>query len=137
MAFKGYLLKFPKTGKKFPQKYIDKEKYKCTPLQRTEIKADRDDNNLLKRITSPNHKTSIELTTYDGLHLSQWAEIRNIIFGAMMNYDQRKLQVEYWDDEKLAYRKMTAYIPDITYVPKKITSDDIIYTPITIQFIEY
>lgn len=136
-AFKGYLLKFPKTGKTFPHQYIAKEQYKVTPLQRTEIKAERDDNNLLKRTTSPNHKTFIELTTLDELTLAQWSQIRNIIFGAMINYDQRKLKVEYWDDEKLTYRTMTAYIPDITYTPKKVTEDNIIYKAITIQFIEY
>jgi hypothetical protein len=135
--FQGYLIRFPKTNKTFPDELIGKEQYKCTPLQRTEIKAKRDDNNLLQRTTSPNHKTFIEITTIDGISLSQWRKIRNIIFNAMINYDQRKLRVEYWDDEKLAYRTMTAYIPDITYTPKTITTNDIKYKAITINFIEY
>jgi hypothetical protein len=103
---------------------------------RTEIKAKRDDNNKLWRVTSPNHKTQIEFTTLK-LNLKQWKEIRNILFEAMVNYNQRKLEVEYWDFEKCAYRTMTAYIPDITYTPSKCTDNDIIINPITINLIEY
>ena len=63
--------------------------------------------------------------------------IRNILNGAMSNSQQRKLNVEYWDDELLAYRTMTAYIPDITYTPKLITADNIKYAAVTFTFIEY
>lgn len=55
----------------------------------------------------------------------------------MSNSQQRKLNVEYWDDELLAYRTMTAYIPDITYTPKLITADNIKYAAVTFTFIEY
>ena len=63
--------------------------------------------------------------------------IRNVLNSAMTNSQQRKLDVEYWDDELLAYRTMTAYMPDITYTPKKITADNIIYTAVNFTFIEY
>lgn len=135
-AFQGYLLKFPKTDKIFPDKYIQKDSYKSTPLQRNEIRAKRN-NKELDRVTSPYHKTKIEFSLLDGLTLTQWRKIRNIIFNAMIDYNQRKVRVTYWDDEKCAYRTMTAYIPDITYSPKKITQNDIIYSPIAISFIEY
>lgn len=36
--FKGYLIRFPKSGKLFPHKLIAKDNYNGTPLQRTEIK---------------------------------------------------------------------------------------------------
>lgn len=135
--FKGYLLRFPKNGLQFPHKLIAKETYQATPLQRTEIKAYRDSNNLLRRVTSPNNKTKITFSTKDGLTLSEMQTIRNVLNGAMTNSQQRKLDVEYWDDELLAYRTMTAYMPDITYIPKKITADNIIYTAVNFTFIEY
>lgn len=135
--FKGYLLRFPKNGLQFPHKLIAKETYQATPLQRTEIKAYRDSNNLLRRVTSPNNKTKITFSTKDGLTLSEMQTIRNVLNGAMTNSQQRKLEVEYWDDELLAYRTMTAYMPDITYTPKKITADNIIYTAVNFTFIEY
>ncbi len=135
--FKGYLIKFPKNGLQFPHKLIAKESYQATPLQRTEIKAYRDSNNLLRRVTSPNNKTKITFNTIDGLTLTQMQSIRNILNGAMSNSQQRKLNVEYWDDELLAYRTMTAYIPDITYTPKIITADNIKYSAVTFTFIEY
>lgn len=135
--FKGYLIKFPKNGLQFPHKLIAKESYQATPLQRTEIKAYRDSNNLLRRVTSPNNKTKITFNTIDGLTLTQMQSIRNILNGAMSNSQQRKLNVEYWDDELRAYRTMTAYIPDITYTPKIITADNIKYSAVTFTFIEY
>lgn len=135
--FKGYLIRFPKNNLKFPHNLIAKESYQATPLQRTEIKAYRDSNNLLRRVTSPNNKTKITFNTIDGLTLTQMQSIRNILNGAMSNSQQRKLNVEYWDDELLAYRTMTAYMPDITYTPKIITADNIKYSAVTFTFIEY
>lgn len=135
--FKGYLIRFPKNNLKFPHNLIAKESYQATPLQRTEIKAYRDSNNLLRRVTSPNNKTKITFNTIDGLTLTQMQSIRNILNGAMSNSQQRKLNVEYWDDELLAYRTMTAYMPDITYTPKIITADNLEYSTVTFTFIEY
>lgn len=136
MSFNGYLIKFVKSGQLFPHDLIAKEGYEVTPLQRTEIKAYRDSNNLLHRITSPNSKTKIVITT-KRLNLQQMSRLRNALNSAMDNSQQRKLRIQYWDDELLAYRTMTAYIPDITYIPIIIRSDDIIYKPIQLTFIEY
>lgn len=135
--FKGYLLRFPKNNLKFPHNLIAKESYQATPLQRTEVKAYRDSNNLLRRVTSPNNKTKITFNTIDGLSLAEMQTIRNVLNGAMSNSQQRKLDVEYWDDELLAYRTMTAYMPDITYTPKIITADNLKYSAVTFAFIEY
>lgn len=134
--FKGYLIKFVKNNKLFPHELLSKDSYNGTPLQRTEIKAYRDSNNQLHRVTSPNHKTKLELKTLE-LSLNDMQKIRTILNGAWDNSQQRKLRVEYWDDELLKYRIMTAYMPDTTYPVKKITSTDIRYNPITFTFIEY
>lgn len=134
--FKGYLIKSVKSGQKFPQELIALESYKPTPLQRTEIKAYRDSNNLLRRTTSPNHKTKIEFTTLN-LSLEQMEKLRNWLNSAFDNSQQRRLRIEYWDDELLAYRVMNAYIPDITYQYKRISADSIDYMPVSLTFIEY
>ncbi len=134
--FQGYLIKFTKTGKQFPHELIAESSYKSTPLQRTEIKAYRDSNNLMHRTTSPNSKTKLEFTTKE-LDLSQMQTIRNLLNSAFDNSRQRKLRVTYWDDELLQYRTMTAYVPDITYEIIEISKDNIKYSPVTFTFIEY
>lgn len=134
--YKGYLISFPKVNKQFPHRLIAKETYQSTPLQRTEIKAYRDSNNKLHRITSPNYKSKVIFNTTT-LTLTQLQEIRDIIKSAYTNTSQRKLQVTYWDDELMNYRTMTAYIPDITYPVQTITINSIKYNPITLTFIEY
>lgn len=63
--------------------------------------------------------------------------IRSALNSSWDNSQQRKIRVEYWDDELLAYRTMTAYMPDITYQVKKITQNNIIYNAVTFTFIEY
>ena len=119
--FQGYLIKFTKTGRLFPHELIAKDTYQSTPLQRT----------------SPNYKTKVTFQTLDDLSLSDMQTIRNLINSAYDNAQQRKLRVTYWDDKLLNYRTMTAYIPDITYQPAKISSNDIKYAPVTFTFIEY
>lgn len=134
--FKGYLLKFTKTGEYFPDKYINPSTYKATPLQRTEKKAYRDNLYTLHRVTVPNHKTKVVFSTVS-LNLAELREIRSLINNAYASKIQRKVAVEYWDDELLEYRTMTAYISDITYTKRKITADDIEYDPIEFTLIEY
>ena len=137
MGFNGYLIAFPKTQTIFPMRYINAESYSATPLQRTEIKAVRNNNNLLLRTTSTNHKTKITFTTWTELHLNDVQAIQNTLKSAYDNYNQRKIRVTYWDDELTDYRTMTAYIPDITYTVIQAKGNDIIYAPIEFTFIEY
>lgn len=139
-TFKGYLLRLVKTNTKFPNKYILAESFKATPLQRTEIKAYRDSLNNLHRVTSPNHKTKLSFTAVGecgNLMLAELREILDLLDKAYSNKIQRKAQIEYWDDELLKYRTMTAYIPDLSYTKEKITGNDIEYVPMEITFIEY
>ena len=76
MAFDNWLIRFVKTGELFPHELIQKDTYQSTPLQRTEIKAYRDNDNYLHRVTSPNYKTKIEFQTYK-LSLAQLSEIQS------------------------------------------------------------
>lgn len=134
--FKGYLLKFEKTGTIFPNKYLAPDSFQSTPLQRTEIKAYRDNLNKLHRVTSPNHKTKLVFSTRK-LNLSELREILNMLNKAYSNRNQRKMAVEYWDDEKMSYRSMVAYISDITYTKERVMDDDISYSPVSFTLVEY
>lgn len=132
--FEGWLIKVG--TKKFPHKYIAEKSYQTTPLQRTELKAYRDTRNNLHRITSPNYKSKIVFKTVP-LTLAELREIRTLLNSAFINNQQRKLNVTYWDEELLAYRTMTAYMPDITYTVTKISDSNIKYEPVDLTFIEY
>jgi hypothetical protein len=137
--YKGYLISlFNKNGTLigFPEKYIQKDTYKSTPDQRTEIKAYRDDSNLLHRVTSPNYKTKIEFQTYP-LTLGKLEEIQGYFSRAMINPQQRKLKVRCWDEELLDYRDITAYLTDTTYPVKTISTENIKYDVIKYTLIEY
>lgn len=137
--FAGYLIKFPATGQEFPHKYIAKDSYQSTPLQRTDLKAYRDNDILLHRIVSPNYKTKIEFSTIDKLKLKQLEQIQAILSAARINTKERKLSVEYWDDELMEYRTMlAAYQTDTTYPVSTISRfGNIKYRPIKFTFIEY
>ena len=134
--FAGWLIKFPKTGEYFPHGLIEKDNYKSTPLQRTDIKAYRDNSILLHRVTSPNFKSKVEFQTIP-INLAQLAQIRTVLNAAMDNSKERRLQVCYWDDDLLTYRTMTAYMTDTTYPVSTISNNNIKYNAIKFTFIEY
>lgn len=136
MNFDNWLIKFAKTNTLFPHKYIKKNTYKSTDLQRTEIKAYRDNENTLHRVTSPNYKTKIEFETY-GLNLTQLTEIQRAVRAATENAQQRRLRLIYWDSELLDYREGTFYMPDKTYNIITFGGGNIDYAPLTFTFIEY
>lgn len=137
--FEGWLIQFS-TGAEFPHKYIAKDSYQSTPLQRTDLKAYRDNNVELHRVVSPNYKTKIEFSTIDGLKLKQLEEIQRILAAARINTKERKVQMTYWDDELMEYRTMNAaYQTDTTYQVSTISRvfRTIKYKPIKFTFIEY
>lgn len=135
--FKGYLLKFG--DQVFPNQYLSFDNNTSTPNQRTEIDAYRDGNNLLHRQTSPNYKTKLEYTIKEGLTLEQKIEWQNIVKSGLVNAQQRKYQVTYWNDEINDYKTMTAYIPDTEYPIQRIDqkSGTIYYQSVRLALIEY
>ena len=84
MSYQGWLIKFTDTDTLFPHELIAADTYQSTPLQRTEIKAYRDNNSLLHRVTSPNYKTKLKFQTLE-LTLAQMQRIRNILNAAFIN----------------------------------------------------
>ena len=139
-AFQGWLLRNPTTQAEFPHKLIAKDTYQSTPLQRIELKAYRDNNVLLHRVVSPNYKTKIEFSTIDKLTLAQLQEIHDFLASVNLKKNERKIKLEYWDDELLQYRTMNAvYQTDTTYPVSTISKikRTIKYRAIKFTFIEY
>ena len=134
MLFEGYLLKFG--GSILPHKYMQLSSYDTTPNQRTELSAYRDNFNSLHRVTSPNHKTTIRFTTMP-LSLEQKQEIQRIMAYGLVDRDQRKYNVTYWNDETNTYITSYFYMPDVNYPIKKIDGSNIEYNPISFELIEY
>jgi len=138
MSFNGYLIKATKTNKEFPNKYIAWESYDSTPNQREEIKAYRDENTRnLTRVTATGHKTKIVFKTLDNLHLVEKQEIQNWFTSAESDSNQRKINLEYWNDEDNTYKTADFYRPDIKFTMKKVTSTDITYKQLEISLVEY
>lgn len=136
--FKGYLLKAIKTGKTFPAQYMLADSWSSTPSQREELKAYRDDNTRdLTRITAAGKKTAWSFSTRPDLRLDQKMEVQQFFTDAEEDADQRKVQLEFWNDEKNDYQTGYFYRPNTEFKIKQYSVDDIIYNSLTIEGVEY
>lgn len=136
--WRGYFIKATSTGQIFPNEYIAWESYESEPNHREEIKAYRDDNTRdLTRVTAEGTKTSLAFTTRANLHLEDKIAIQDFFTDAESNHLERKINLEYWNDEDNTYHTADFYRPDIKFQIKKITSNDIIYKELKLDLIEY
>ena len=133
-AFRGYYISI--AGTQLPGKFILEGSYKTTDNQRTELKAYRDNSNLLHRQTSPNYKTAMEFST-PVLTLTELEQLKNILNSGIINARERKIRVKYWNSEDLCYRTMTAYMPDVQHTIKNTLNGEPLYESVTYQFIQY
>ena len=139
MAFSGWLIKFGDVV--LPNSFILADGWESTPNQRVEIDAYRDANVLLHRETSKNYKTSLKLNIRR-LDLKEMIAFKNVIGLATLNVNdkkQRKLAVNYWNDETLEYKYAEMYMPDVTYMIHNVNEEKkvIEYNSFTIELIEY
>ena len=139
----GYFIKAIRTNTIFPMKWIVVESYETIPNAREEIKAYRDENTRnLTRVTAKGHKTSIKFTVRP-LHLADKMRVQKFFRdGEGGTPDstaghQRKIQLQYWNDEDNAYKTAYFYRPDITFKIKRATATDIKYDEFEINLIEY
>ena len=138
MTFNGYLMKAVKTNAIFPHKYMAIESYRTKPNSREEIEAYRDDNTRnLTRITAVGKKSSITFATMDGLHLADKTAILKWFTDAEDSSLERKIQIQYWNDEEAAYKTGYFYRSDIDFTIKTITGNDIIYKSFEVKLVEY
>ena len=133
--YKGYLLKFG--DYQLPNSFINK--YPSTPNQRLEKKAWRDNTEYLNRVTSPNFKSTLK-PEIRRLSLDETALFESIKAHGLLNADQRKYQVTYWNRETLDYATGEFYIPDIEYNLDHIADEEtgeLYYEAFTLEMIQY
>ena len=139
MAFSGWLIKFG--GVTLPNSFILADGWESTPNQRLELDAYRDANALLHRETADDFKTSLKLNIRS-LNLEEMTAFNNVIGLATLGINdkkQRKVAVNYWNDETLTYDYAEMYMPDVTYAIHTVNeaTRDIEYNSFTIELIEY
>ena len=138
MAFAGYLLKAVDTNEVFPNQYIEYESWTSTPDRREELVAYRDDNTRnLVRVTAAGKKSTFSFNLRDGLHLKDKQKIQSFFTRAEVDTDQRKVQLEFWNDETNSYDTGFFYRPNMPFPIKSITENDIVYGKLSLEFIEY
>ena len=137
-AFAGYLLKAVATNTPFPNKYIQCETWESTPDQREELVAYRDDNTRnLVRVTASGKKSVFSFKTRENLHLAEKEAIQKFFTDAEVDHEQRKVQLEFWNDETNSYDTGYFYRPNMPFPIKRITDNDIIYGELNLEFVEY
>lgn len=134
--FLGYLLKFGDIP--LSNEFILADGWNATPNHRLEQEAYRNENADLIRITSPNHKTEIQITL-PKMNLAKKKRLQAIINAATIDKDQRKVEVTYWNDEEEKYKTGEFYLPDIKYNIHTVNEDarDIEYKSMQIKLIQY
>ena len=136
--FKGYLLRAVRTDTIFPNDYILYSSWKSTPNQREEIKAYRDDNTReLYRVTAEGQKSVFQFDTIEGLSLQDKINIQNFFTSAEINTKERKVQLEFWNEENNQYSIGYFYRPNMEFTIQDISEDDITYSSLTFEFVEY
>ena len=138
MAFQGYLLKGLQTNTVFPHQYIVYSSWSSTPNQREEIKAYRDDNTRnLVRVTASGKKSVFSFDIRENIGLADKTAINKWFYDNETDHTARKIHVQFWDDEKNEYKSGYFYRPNMPFPIVRITSNDIIYGSMHIDFIEY
>jgi len=139
MAYSGYLIKIGgSNGVDLPMKYIKAESYKSTPDQRMEVKATRDTTGVLHRNTVVHKASKIEFET-PPITNSDVSALNTIFSNAYTDALQRKLTIQFYDEETDSYREADCYMPDVQYTIYRIDNvkNIIYYNPIRFAFIEY
>lgn len=138
MAWAGYFLKATATNQIFPNKYIAAESWDSNPNNREEVKAYRDENTRdLVRVTAAGRKSALQFSTRENLHLKDKMAVQAFFTAAESDSDQRKINLQFWNDETNDYQTGDFYRPNTTFKIKKATENDLIYDSITIDLVEY
>ena len=137
MAFSGYLIKLGgSSGTVLPLSYMKLESYKCTPDQRLETEAQRTATGLLVRTTVDHKPVKIEFET-PPMTNREMAALNTMIQSAFTNDTERKLTINFYDNETDSYRNAECYMPDTDYSINRIVGNTIYYSSVRFAFIEY
>lgn len=137
MAFSGYLMRKPGTNVYFPEKYMVYGSYETTPNQRQDKDPLRDMDGILHRAVVSGKPSRIKFSVRDGLHLAQKAEVQAFFTACTLEASERKVRIQFWNDETNDYQIETFYLPDITYQILYHTDNDIIYSGVDYELIGY
>ena len=137
MAFSGYLIKLGgSSGDILPMKSIAAESYSATPDQRLESKAARAATGVLYRSTCNHKATKIEIETIPMTN-KDLTGLMSLIASRFSDANQRKINLQYYDNETDNYNTGTFYMPDIQYKILRVDGNTIYYDSIRLAFIEY
>ena len=139
MAYNGYLIKIGgANGTPLPFKYIKVDGYNITPNQRMETEAKRAVTGLLHRTTVAHTSSKIEFTTPYMTNMDMDA-MMTMFRNAWTNAIERKLTIQYYDNETNSYKEAEVYMPDIKYEIDHIDNvhNIITYKETRVAFIEY
>lgn len=139
MAYAGYLIKLGgASGTVLPLEYIAFSSYKSTPNQRMEARATRAVTGVLHRTTVEHKATKIEFNT-PLLTNKQLAALNNLLISHFSNVLERKITINYYDQETDSYRNAECYMPDVNYEISRVdqNTNTVYYNGIRYAFIEY
>lgn len=139
MAYSGYLIKLGgSSGVVLPMEYIALGSYKSNPNQRMEAKATRSVTGVMHRTTVEHTATKIEFET-PVITNTQLNALTSMFRNHYINTLERKITINYYDQETDSYKDADCYMPDINYQIDHIDQDRniIYYNNIRIAFIEY
>ena len=139
MSFAGYLIKVGgSSGTVLPMEYMKHASYKCTPNQRMESEAKRAVTGLLHRTTVAHTATKIEFET-PIMTNRDVADVMSIFRNAWTSSQERKLEIEYYNEELDDYSEATVYMPDVQFSIDHIDleTNTVYYNSFRIAFIEY
>lgn len=139
MAFNGYLIKIGgSSGTILPMKYIKLSGYNITPNQRMETEAKRTLDGILHRSTVEHTASKIEFTTPNITNLDV-DEMMTLFRNAWSSTIERKLTLEYYENETNSYKTGEFYMPDIKFEIDHIetATNVIVYKETRVAFIEY
>ena len=93
----------------------------------------------LHRDTASHYRTKIEITTMDELTREDIQNIQSVMNSSVVNKQERKCKITYWNDDYGAYKDATVYIPDTQFKIKRVDRKKkiIYYSSIRIALIEY
>lgn len=140
MAFAGYLIKLKGgTAEELPMKYMAISSYKASPNQRMESDAHRATTGFLHRTTVQHTATKIEFETPAQMTNKDISALNALIASHFTDVLQRKLTIEYYDNETDTYKEGEVYAPDVEYSIDRVdrARNIIYYNSIRYAFIEY
>jgi len=133
--YQGYLVKA--ANGTILDKYFSVESYSTTPDQRQDKNSYRDGVGELHRTVLTDVVTNIEFSTLEGLTLDEKIAFQEAINSGLIDKQERKTTLTYWNDETNSYCTDTFYIPDTKFSVIRCNSDTIYYAKTTFQFIGY